>query len=237
MKIKTLLTLSLLSTSTLASVYVDLSGGALRKEISGDNGSYKGQNAFTSEVSLGYAWDNFDLSIDANYSIGRQKDFSFSFGGNPTQTDDFNWQSFNVGPTLRYHIKSDESNWSYAPFIGVFYNSSDLSNSAEYLDPATGDHEDNGQELWGYGGKLGLQFKNYRPQSSVLEAINYKVFASYTKYRETEAKYLAGGNVRQYSSDTPDNLEDISVGFMVGVSFGDKLFKKTKQAVSRLANF
>lgn len=52
-----------------------------------------------------------------------------------------------------------------------------------------------------------------------------------------KAKYISGTNVREYSSDTPDNLEDISIGFMIGVSFGDKVFKKTKQAVTRIAGF
>lgn len=237
MKKKIYLLLLLFPLQTYASLYFDLSGGVLRRELSGDTESYKGQNSLASEFSIGYNWGNWDLALDATYAIGRQKDYSVTYRSNTTIIDDFNWQSFNVGPTLKYHVIGATGNWSYAPYIGLFYNRTDLGNSAKFRDPTTGKKEDLGQETWGYGGKLGVQFKTFTPDNSWLDAVHYKVFTSYTRYRGTEAEYVTGTTLNRYDGDTPDKLSDISVGFMVGVSFGDKVFKKAKQAVARIADF
>ena len=67
--------------------------------------------------------------------------------------------------------------------------------------------------------------------SSWLESINYKVFASYTKYRGTDADYQSAGRILEYEGDTPDNLKDYSLGFLVSFSFGDKVFSKTKDKI------
>ncbi|MCR9205361.1 MAG: hypothetical protein NXH75_12335, partial [Halobacteriovoraceae bacterium] len=201
------------------------------------NGNYKAQNALASEISIGYSWGGWDLGLDATYTLGRQKDFSFSYGNNNNFIDDFNWHSFNVGPTLKYHVVSNDSTWSYAPFIGTFYNKTALGNSVEFRDQATGEKEDFGQETWGYGGKLGVQFKSYTPDSTWLEAVQYKIFSSYTKYRKTNGYFQNGTTINEFRGNTPDKLEDISIGIMVGFSLGDKIFTKAKKAVTRIADF
>ena len=230
MKFITLLAV-LLPISSWGSAYFDLSGGVLHNQLKGDSGSYKASQSFASEVSIGNRWEKWDLSLDGLYSIARQKELSFSYGKSQVK-DDFNWHSISVGPTLKYHIQSESGNWSWAPFVGVFYNHTSFDNSSEFRDSTTGHEEDNSHEAWGYGAKLGVHFKTYTKDSSWLESVNYKLFGSYTKYRKSEADYLnSTSNISEYKGDTPDNLHNYSVGVMVGLTIGDKLYKKTKSAL------
>lgn len=216
--------------SAFANVYVDLSGGLSHSQLKGDSGSYKGRQSLASEVSLGHKWENWDLSIDGLYSIGRQKDFEFTYGAG-TIKDDFNWHTVSIGPTIKYHIEAKSGNWSWAPFLGVFYNHTSLDNSSKLRDSNTGEMEDNSHEAWGYGGKLGVQFKQFTPESSWLESVNYRIFGSYTKFRETEGDFISNGSVAEYKGDTPDNLYDYMIGFTVGIEIGDKLFSKAKRSI------
>lgn len=222
--------LALTSLPTMAGGYVDLGLGGLYRQLEGDSLSYKGNPNAAGEFSLGYMGEKWDFGIDGLYTYGRQKDLNFRYTSNQV-ADDFNWHSFSVGPTVKYHIKSASGDWTYAPFVGVFYNSATAKNSVDLRDGLTGKVEDNSSESWGYGGKLGVQLKNFRNQSTWLEAINYKVFASYTKYRGTEGDFISGNRLYEYDGDSPDNLTDYSIGFTVGFSLGDKLFQKAKSAV------
>lgn len=227
---KILILAFVLPISAFADIYVDLSGGVFHKQPKGDSGSYKGRQSLASEVSLGHKWDKWDFSIDGLYSIGRQKDFEFTYGAG-TIKDDYNWHNISIGPTLKYHIEAKSGDWSWAPFLGVFYNHTNFDNSSKLRDSNTGEMEDNSHEAWGYGGKLGVQFKTHAKDSSWLESVSYKIFGSYTKYRESEGDYNNGNSLAEYKGDTPDNLIDYSVGVMVGLSLGDKLYTKTKSAL------
>ncbi|ATH08892.1 hypothetical protein BIY24_13330 [Halobacteriovorax marinus] len=224
------LTLLLFSLPSWAGGYLELSGGVLHKQLKGDSKSYKSSQSFLTEASLGHQWVNWDFSLDTMYSIGRQKDFNFSYLQS-ANGDDYNWHSVSVGPTLKYHIYSESGTWSWAPFAGVFYNHTSADNSAKFTDLTTGKTEDNSHESWGYGGKLGVQFKQYTQSSSWVESISYKVFGSYTKYRKTEGDYLKNNRILEFKGDTPDKLHDYSVGVSVGFAIGDKLFSKAKNAV------
>ncbi|EQC49832.1 hypothetical protein, partial [Bacteriovorax sp. DB6_IX] len=88
---------------------------------------------------------------------------------------------------------------------------------------------------WGYGGKLGVEFKKLTPDSSWADSVNYKLFASYTKFRDIEGDYQSGNTVKEYRGDTPDNLEDYSIGLSVGFSIGDKLAKKVWNSAKKVA--
>lgn len=230
MNMTKLITLVTLSSTAVAGAYVDFSAGGLYRQLEGDSRNYEAAPSFATEISIGYKWENWDLAIDTNYSIARQKDFAFSYGSVELK-DDFNWHSLSAGPTLKYHINSQSGSWSWAPFVGAHFNVTALDNSKKLTDQTTGEKEDFGQETWGYGGKLGVEFKNYTPKSQWLEAVNYKIYASYTKYRETEGDYSDGSRLVEYNGDTPDNLYDYSAGVLVGFSLGDKLFKKTKSLI------
>ncbi len=221
---------SFLLASAHAGFYLDLSGGVLHRELNGDTGNYKSSQSFGSEFSVGHIWKNWDFALEGTYTIGRQKNLSQTFGGT-TITDDYNWQGFFVGPTLKYHVLSSSGNWSWAPFAGVYYNNSSFDNSADFrVTNTTYDSTyDNDQEMWGYGAKLGVQFKQFMKNSSWLDAVTYKVFGSYTRHRETEVDYINGSNVlTTYNDNTPDRLNDLSIGLLVGMSFGEKTFSKVK---------
>jgi len=219
--------LTLMSFSAYGSAYLELGGGVQHRMLDGDNGNYKSNQSLATEASIGYRFENFDLALDGLYTYGRQKDFSYNYAG-VTSNDEFNWHSVSVGPTLKYHIKSQSGTWAWAPFAGVFYNHTSLDNSGKLTDSTTGLKEDNSHKAWGYGGKLGVQFTQFKPESKILESVNYKIYGSYTKYRGTEGNYIIGGALREYDGDTPDNLTDVSVGFLVSFSFGDKLYQKAK---------
>lgn len=235
MKKNTILLAFLVSTQTFAGTYLDLGLGILHRNLEGDQQSYKSHSGALTELSLGYSWDKWDLALDGSYSIGRQKGMKFIY---PVATidDDFNMSSVNVGPTLKYHIKSESGNWEYVPFVGAFYSYTVFQNSKELVDDLRNEKEDNSQETWGYGGKLGVEFKKLTPDSSWADSVNYKLFASYTKFRDIEGDYQSGNTVKEYRGDTPDNLEDYSIGLSVGFSIGDKLAKKVWNSAKKVAD-
>lgn len=227
---KALLMILLASSSTWANYYVDVSGGVLHRELSGSSNSYKSGQGFNSELSIGHKWKSWDFGIDGNYGINRQKDYNVTYDSTALQ-DDYNWQSVSIGPTVKYHIESKSGNWAWAPFIGLHYSAASLNNSHELQDGVTGKTEDSEHEMWGYGGKFGVQFKTFKPNSSWLEAISYKVYGSYTRYRGSEASYQAGASIRKFDGDTPDNQRDYTIGLLVGISFGDKVYSTAKRAL------
>ena len=220
-----------LSNLVLASPYVDLSGGLMHRDFGGDVNSYKSQQSLLAGGAIGYKWKNFDFAIDGLYSIGRQKGLGFNLGDASIDRDDYTWHSIDVGPTLKYHMKMKSSNWTYAPFVGVFYNHSIATNSAKLRDSVTNEVEDLENVLWGYGAKIGVEYQKATPESTWMESINYKFFAAYTRYIGLETEYLDGGSITKYNGDVPDKLMDYSVGFTVGISLGEKLFKKTKNTL------
>ena len=79
--------------------------------------------------------------------------------------------------------------------------------------------------------ETGLQPLAQVSYDNLKNEISSKIFGSYTKYRESEGDYANGTSLSEYKGDTPDNLKDYSVGIMVGLSLGDKLFSKTKSAL------
>ena len=232
MKKLSYLLLGLVSVNSFAGAYVDLSLGAMHRQLDGDKLSYQDSQAITSEISVGYAGKKWDLGIDTLYSISRAQNLKLNYGETEIR-DDFNWHSINIGPTLKYHVISKSGKWDLVPFVGAFYNHTVFENSAKLK--GSNESEDKSHETWGYGGKLGMEFKKLTPSSSWAESVNYKVYGTYTKYRDVEGDYIVGNNVEEYKGDTPDNLHDYAVGFSVGFSIGDKLWKKTKSAAKTLA--
>ncbi len=226
MKNKLILAAFLMTNMTYAGFYTDISGGVIHRELDGDSGNYQSSQSFGTELSIGHQWENWDLALEGVYSVGRQKNFSQTVN-QANVNDDFTWQAINVGPTLKYHIESESGKWSWAPFIGIHFNKTGLDSSAAFRDSLTNEVEGYDPEMWGYGGKLGVQFKQ-KVETSWLDAISYKVFASYTQYEKTELDYPSNNRIVKYDDNTPDKLKDYSLGLLVGFSFGEKTFSSIK---------
>ena len=222
---------TLFTSMTFAGPYLELSAGGSFAKTEGDQLSYENRKSLMTEVSLGHQWQAWDLSLDGSYSIGRQKNFIIPYDNNQIQ-DDFNVHRFNIGPTIKYHIKGDDSNWSWAPFLGLYVNHTNVENSSELSGENIVKDKDNSHELFGYGAKLGVVFKQYTPESKYIESINYRIFSSYTDYSDVEGSYVSGSEVKEYDGNIFDSLKDYSVGFSIGVSFGDKIIRKGKEALN-----
>lgn len=211
--------------------YVDIGIGVGARSLMGDR-NYKEAPTALAELAVGHRGESWDFSVEGQLSVNRQKDFAFSYDGT-NQQDDFNWLQFQIGPTIKFHVQGDDPKSSWAPFIGVHYARAGLSNSSNLRDLTTGDRKDYEHELWGYGGKLGVQWTR-KSDSTFLESINYKVFATYTKYRGMEGDYQNGNRISEYDGDPSDNLSDTSINFLVSFSYGDKVFQKLKNKLSSL---
>jgi hypothetical protein len=210
--------------------YINLSLGAMNKQLEGKSEDYRAHQSFAGEVSLGHSWQNWDLALDTSYSVGRQKETNITYNDNKMM-DDFNWQSVNVGPTIKYHFTSETDIWSWAPFLGGYFNYSHFGNSGDLYDAQRNEHDEIDNEVYGYGGKLGVEFKKNLTSSNWLESLNYKLYASYTKYRKVEGNFQSGDRIAIYKGDMPDKLHQYAIGVMVGVRFGDKVYQKAKRVV------
>jgi hypothetical protein len=235
MKNTTYLFVLLLSANSFGGAYLDFGIGAQHRMLQGDSLSYKSNQSAIVDFNLGYAWKKWDLALDASYSFGRQKDLPLNYTTTQIK-DDFNMHGFKVGPTFKYHVTSKSGKWDIVPFAGAFFDYTVFENTAELVDQTTGEREDKAHETWGYGGKVGLEFKKLTPESSWADSVNYKLFASYTKYRDIEGDYVDGSRIVEYKGDTPDNLHDYSVGLTIGFSIGEKLGKKVWNSAKSIAN-
>jgi len=235
MKKTSYLMMLLFCSNSFAGGYIDFGLGAMHRSLDGDKLSYDSNQSFLVETGIGYAWKKFDIALEGSYSVGRQSDMILDYGDSAFIKDDFNMHSFNVGPTLKYHMKSISGKWDVVPFIGGFYNYTAFENSVDLKDNTTNETEDKSHESLGYGGKLGVEFKQLTPNSSWLESVNYKLFTSYTKYKDIEGDYLDNGVLKEYKGDTPDNLFDYTVGFSIGLSIGEKLSNKLLNSVKKIS--
>lgn len=215
-----------------AGLYLDTSIGGSFRMLDGESKSYKSSPAAQGQLALGAKGERWDFSIDGTVFASRQKEMEFSYEGQ-TLKDDFNRIGFHIGPTVKYHIPSGASGASWAPFLGLHYASDSFLNSKDLRDETRNRNVDNDHELWGYGGKIGVQYLPAKRENSYLDAIHYQFYAAYTRYRGLEADYKNGPDVFEYDSDESDKLSDLSVGILIGMRFGDNLWQKGKQLFSR----
>ncbi len=208
--------------------YLDLGMGLGARSLGG-NQNYKEAPHLAAELSLGKKFEKWDFSLDTLFQASRQKDFTYNYN-DQTFTDDYNWMQFHIGPTIKYHIKKANGG-SWAPFLGAHYLSTDLSNSGDFVDPATNYREDSDHELWGYGAKLGVEF-NSPSQSEYLEAIKYKFFATHNIYRNMQGDFLNNGALAKFNGDPSDDLTETTLNFTVSFSLGDKLLQKVKNKIN-----
>ncbi len=230
MKYYLLCTTALISANVYGSVYFDLALGGVYKDLKGETNSYKAAPGAAGEFALGLKGERWDFGIETMYSYGRQKDLVLNYNSTPIR-DDFNWHNFSIGPTIKYQLKTSSEKYSYIPFVGVFVNHASFTNRVDLRDDITNRTEDADHDILGYGGKFGFMIKQATGDDSWLDSINYKFYGSYTKHQKMEGDYKENGRILEYKGNSPDKLSDISVGFLVGFTVGDKLWNRTKAAV------
>lgn len=221
---------SFFSQTLEASVFLEASVGGSLRDLKGDQKSYDNSFAGTGEAALGFKGERWRYSLESSALFGRQGRMTFDYEDTVVD-DEFNWLTFRVGPTLAYEIKSRDSDWSYIPFVGVFYSHSNFTNSVDLTDDQTGRTEDSEHQSQGVGTKIGVNFETPTASDSWFDGVQYRIYASYSKHGDFEGDYKDEGRIKEFKGDTPDNLEDYSIGFSIGLSLGDKLWNKTKDAL------
>jgi hypothetical protein len=214
-------------------LFFDLSLGGVYKDLKGDSNSYNATLGPMAEASVGLKGERWDFKLEGSYSYGRQKDLTLNYDSVLIR-DDFNWHNMTLGPTLNYRFASTEKGTLYSSFGGLFVNYASFTNRIDLRDEFSNRSEDADHDMLGYGVKLGLMMSKPTREGSWIDSINYKVYGAYTKHQSIEGDYFFDGRVRDYKGNTPDNLSDISIGFLVGFSIGENIWNKAKSMVSSL---
>jgi hypothetical protein len=223
-----LMTLFIFSHSSNA-FYLDLGLGLGARALDG-NQNYSEAPHLAAELSLGKKYDKWDFSLDSLFQASRQKDFIYNYN-DQTFTDDYNWLQWQIGPTVKYHVKRSEGKGSWAPFLGVHYTNANLSTSGELVNPANNYDEDVSHNLWGYGAKFGVEISS-PSQGKYLEAVKYKFFATHNIYRNMQGDFLSNGVITEFNGDPSDDLTETTLNFTISFSLGDKLFQKVKSKIN-----